>query len=64
MFHTQVSTVALLQTPYIILNILSQEWELLTWIGTLCVEEETEMSLEGKITAYLQLKLILFSFLH
>lgn len=27
-----------------------------------CVEEETEMSLEGKITAYLQFKLIWFVF--
>lgn len=30
MFHTQMSTVAFLQTPYIILNIHSQEWELVT----------------------------------
>lgn len=59
-----MSTVAFLQTPDTIPNVNSQEWELLTWIGTLCVEEETEMSLEGKITAYLQFKLILFSFLH
>lgn len=36
MFHTQMSIVAFLQTPYIILKIHSQEWELVTWIGTLC----------------------------